>query len=297
MDSRDPERDEDVPACWRSLGLPGLVDVHVHFMPPSVQEKVWAYFDQAERHYGTAWPIRYRVGEADRVARLHALGVRAYPALAYAHKPGMAEWLSRWTLDFSDRTPGCVPSATFYPEPGVVRYVGEALARGARMFKVHLRVGGFDPREPVLDPVWGMLAEAGAPVVVHCGSGPVAGRHTGPGPIGEVLRRHQDLTLVIAHLGMPEYAGHLALARRYPRVYLDTTMAGTDFIERTTPLPRGLLPDLAALRDRVLLGSDFPSIPYDYAHQITALHRLGLGDDWLRAVLWHNGAALLDVAP
>jgi len=42
-----------------------------------------------------------------------------------------------------------------------------------------------------------------------------------------------------------------------------------------------------------VLGSDFPSIPYAYAHQIDALARLGLGDDWLRAVLWNNGARLL----
>ena len=29
------------------------------------------------------------------------------------------------------------------------------------------------------------------------------------------------------------------------------------------------------------------------AHQVTALARLGLGDEWLRAVLHHNGARLL----
>ena len=45
----------------------------------------------------------------------------------------------------------------------------------------------------------------------------------------------------------------------------------------------------------VLLGSDFPSIPYPYAHQLQALHRLDLGEDWLRAVLWHNGARLFRI--
>ncbi|MFM2438583.1 MAG: hypothetical protein RLZ55_1406, partial [Actinomycetota bacterium] len=33
--------------------------------------------------------------------------------------------------------------------------------------------------------------------------------------------------------------------------------------------------------------------PYSYAHQIDSLARLGLDDDWLRAVLWRNGARLL----
>ena len=69
-------------------------------------------------------------------------------------------------------------------------------------------------------------------------------------------------------------------------------MFATDFTEQFAPFDRGLLPRLAALRDKVLLGTDFPSIPYAYAHQLAALHRLDLGEDWLRAVLWGNGARL-----
>jgi predicted TIM-barrel fold metal-dependent hydrolase len=62
------------------------------------------------------------------------------------------------------------------------------------------------------------------------------------------------------------------------------------------PFDRADLRRLAALRDRILLGSDFPSIPYPYAHQLEALHRLDLGEEWLRAVLWENGARLFGVA-
>ena len=32
----------EVVAFWRELGLPGLVDVHTHFMPGNVLAKVWA---------------------------------------------------------------------------------------------------------------------------------------------------------------------------------------------------------------------------------------------------------------
>ena len=47
--------------------------------------------------------------------------------------------------------------------------------------------------------------------------------------------------------------------------------------------------------DCLVLGSDFPTIPYPYAHQLDALARTGLGDDWLRAVCWQNAAALFDL--
>jgi len=290
-------RDTEVPAFWQALGLPGLVDVHVHFLPERMLRKVWAYFDAAGPLLGRPWPIRYRWPDADRVAHLEALGVRAYTALAYAHRPGMATDLNGWTLGFAARTPGCVPCATFYPEPGVLGYVRAALAAGARVFKVHVQVGHFALDDPLLGPVWGLLAEAGVPVVVHAGSGPVPTPDTGPAPLAAVLARHPRLVVVIAHLGAPEYGDFLALAARYERVHLDTTMALTDFFEPLAPFPVHLLPLLRdlGLAGRVLLGSDFPNIPHEYAHQLESLVRLDLGDEWLRAVCWEAGARLLAV--
>lgn len=286
-------RDEDVPAVWQALGLPGLVDLHVHFMPRNVMDKVWSYFDGVGPLTGTAWPIAYRTEEQDRLDRLRALGVRAFPSLVYPHKPAMAAWLNTWAADFAGQHPDVLHTATFYPEPDAEGYVRLALERGARIFKSHVQVGAYDPRDPLLDGVWGQLADAGVPVVVHCGGGPVPGPFTGPGPFGEVLARHPTLTAVIAHLGMPEYTEFLALARRYPRVHLDTTMAFTDFTEAMMAFPREELPALVELADRVVLGSDFPNTPHTFAHQIEALVRLDLGDDWLRGVLHDNGARLL----
>ncbi|MET9493895.1 amidohydrolase family protein [Streptomyces sp. NPDC006552] len=275
--------------------LPGLVDVHTHFMPERVLHKVWAYFDAAGPLVGSEWPITYREEEAQRLARLREFGVVAFTSLFYPHKPGMAEWLNGWAAGFAARTPDCLHSATFYPEPGVAAYVRRAVEAGARVFKAHVQVGAYDPNDPLLDPVWGLLAEAGVPVVTHCGSGPAPGRHTGPGPIARLLARHPRLPLVVAHLGMPEYTGFLDLAERYGQVRLDTTMAFTDFSERRAPFPPRELGRLLELGDRVLLGSDFPNIPYPYVHQLEAIERLGLGSEWVRAVCYANGAALFRI--
>ena len=288
-----PLEDDGVPAWWQALGLPGLFDVHVHFLPPRMQAKVWAQFDQGGPLIGRPWPIRYRGSEEERVAQLRALGVRRFSALSYAHVPGMAESLNDWASDFADRVPECLRSATFFPEPDVEKYVARRLELGAEVFKVHVQVGAFDLREPLLDPVWGMLAEAGTPVVIHAGSGPVATEFTGPGPLLEVLTRHPLLTAVVAHMGAPEYGEFLEIAERFERTHLDTTMAFTSFFEDQSPFPRELLPRLRDLGDRVLLGSDFPTIPYPYGHQLESLAALDLGDDWVRAVCWENGRRLL----
>ena len=290
-----PADDDDVPRYWGELGLPGLVDVHVHFLPEPVQAKVWQYFADAEKHYGAAWPVTYALPADERLAVLERLGVRAFPTLPYPHRPGMAAWLNEWSAEFAARRPQVLQSATFFPEPEAPDYVDRALDQGARVFKVHVQVGRFDPRDPLLAPVWARLEETGTPVVIHCGSGPLVGEHTGPRPVSGLLERHPRLQLVIAHLGMPEYREFLDLAERYERVHLDTTMFATDFTERLMPFDPALRPRLARLAGKVLLGSDFPSIPYAYAHQLTALDRLDLGDDWLRAVLWGNGARLFGV--
>jgi hypothetical protein len=143
--------------------------------------------------------------------------------------------------------------------------------------------------------------------------GPLVGR---PWPIAyrrpqeQRLRHLRDLgvrafaTLLYAHKPqmaaslndwVSDVAQLLGLADRYPSVHLDTTMVFVDFFggaEAQAATARALAPRLDALRDRVLLGSDFPNIPYAYAHQIEALDRVGLGPDWMREVLWHNGARI-----
>lgn len=291
QDSSVAERDR-VAAFRRSLGLDTLVDVHTHFMPQRLLAKVWAYFDAAGPLVARPWPIRYRQQEQRRLEILRGFGVRAFTSLLYPHKPGMARGLNDWAADFAARVPDCLHTATFFAEPGAADDVRRALDQGARVFKCHLQVGGFDPADPTLREVWGLLAEADVPVVTHCGSGPVPAAFTGPGPVAALLARHPRLRLVIAHLGMPEYEEFLALAERHRRIMLDTTMAFTPFAEAAAPFPRAALPRLAALGDRVLLGTDFPNIPYSYADALTALAETGLGTEWLRAVCHDNGARL-----
>ncbi|MEU9846844.1 amidohydrolase family protein [Streptomyces sp. NPDC047985] len=283
---------DDVVRFWERLGLPGIIDVHTHFMPERVLRKVWAYFDSAGPLTGMEWPIAYRHEEDERLALLRSFGVRQFTSMLYPHKAGMAAWLNEWAAGFAGRVPDCLHTATFFPEEGVEGYVREAVEAGARVFKAHVQVGAYDPGDPLLDPVWGLLAEAGTPVVTHCGSGPAPGRHTGPAPVARLLARHPRLRLVVAHMGMPEYTEFLALAETYPEVRLDTTMAFTDFTRDLSPFPAAERERLAALGDRILLGTDFPNIPYPYVHQLHALERLELGDDWLRAVCYGNARAL-----
>jgi uncharacterized protein len=265
-----------------------------------VLRKVWAYFDQAPTHYGLDWPIQYRTPEPERVAALGRLGVQAFAPLVYPHKPGMARWLTEWVTGFAAATPGAVPTATLYPETDVADYLGAAVEAGARAVKVHVQVGKFDPRDPLLRPAWGLLADAGVPVVVHCGHGPIPGAHTGLDVFGAVVAEHPRLRVVLAHAGMPDYLDALDLVHRFEGVHLDTTMVGTAFSQKFAPLPADWPARLVEVADRVVFGSDFPNIPYPYAEQVAAVAEWALADDrlgveFLRSALHSTPARLLGV--
>jgi cytosine/adenosine deaminase-related metal-dependent hydrolase len=37
-----PLDDNEIPEYLHALGIPGLADIHVHFLPESMMRKVWA---------------------------------------------------------------------------------------------------------------------------------------------------------------------------------------------------------------------------------------------------------------
>jgi uncharacterized protein len=290
-----PADDGEVAAFVRALGVPGIVDVHVHLLPDRLQRAVWAYFDRLE---DPPWPVTYRDDEPARLATLRDLGVVAHTALAYGHKPGVAEWCNRHTLAAAARDARILPTFTFHAEDGVERYVEDALAKGGRVAKVHLQVGRFHTTDPRLTPVWSRLEAERVPAVIHASAvyGVDGGdEYCGPDALRALLERHPDLLLVVAHLGMPDGAGFLRLAEEVPTLRLDTSMALTD-PPYGPPIPAALLTRLAAMHDRVLFGSDFPTIPHRYAAQVRGLALLELDADGLRRVLHDNAAELLGLS-
>ncbi|MFC6152556.1 amidohydrolase family protein [Nocardioides yefusunii] len=288
------DADVDAVRAWTARhGLPGLVDIHAHLLPPRVFRKVREQFDAAGPLIGRPWPLRYRDTNPGLVEILRRFGVQTFSALPYAHRPGMAEFLNDWAAAFAAEHDEVLRCGTFFPEPdgSAASYVAERIASGLKLFKVHVQVGAFHVTDPLIDDAWGVIAEAGTPVVLHAGSGPIPTEHTGPGPVAELLRRHPRLRLVIAHAGAPEYREFLDLAVRYEHVGLDTTMAFTPYFDEMGGIyPPDLVPALGevGLAGKVFLGSDFPNIPYPYVEQLDALERLGLGERWLRAVCREN---------
>ena len=305
MTARDPDHfpaaDTEVPAFLDDLGLDGIVDLHVHAMPDRLQAAVWRFFDALE---DPPWPIRYRDDAQARLDHLTRVGVVAHTALAYAHRPGMLDWLNGYTLDLADAHPQVVPTFTVFPEDGVTQATADAIDRGGRVVKVHTQVGRFHTTDERLDEAWALIAAARLPVMLHAtavygvdGGDPWCGIDT----VRALLDRHPGLTIVVAHVGMPEFDAAIDLATEADDVHLDLSMTLHDTwtdepaVREQRPSP-ATCERLGAMPDRLVFGSDFPSIPHEYVVQVRGLARLGLDDAGLRDVLAGNAGRLLDHA-
>ena len=302
MSSRDRDRfptsDDEVAPFVADLGLDGIVDVHVHAMPDRLQQAVWRYFDGLD---APPWPVTYREDVEARLDHLRSMGVAAHTALAYAHRPGMLDWLNGFTLDLADTHPQVLPTFTIFAEDGVAEATAEAIARGGAVVKVHTQVGRFHTTDPRLDEAWRQIARARLPVVLHATAVygvDGGGEYCGLDAIRALLDRHPDLTLVVAHVGMPEYEAAMDLVSEADDVHLDVAMTLHDTwadepAVASQQMSAAAIERLGGLHARVLFGSDHPTIPHDYATQVRALHRLGLDDAGLRDVLAGNARRLL----
>ncbi len=264
-----------------------LVDAHVHLMPDRLFRAVWRYF--AEH----LWPIRYQDTTEGLVATLRReLGVSRFVFMSYAHKAGVAAELNRWSAETAARFPDSVPLATFHPgDPDVGRLADEAwLELKLAGAKLHCQVGRFAPDDRRLFPVYERACVLDKPIVFHVGRAPEGGEHLGPEPFARLLRAFPDLPAIVAHMGADEFEPFFALAERFPRVYLDTTLVYTDLLD-WRPDPRRLVD----LQDRLLFGSDFPDLPYPVRHGVDSLRRLGLGPEVEAKLFWRNANRLFQL--
>lgn len=288
-----PRSDAEVRPWLDALGLDGIVDIHVHALPAPLQQAVWRFFDGLD---DPSWPIRYRVDQERQLAVLRDVGVVAHTALAYAHRPGMLGWLNDYTLALADEHRQVLPTFTIHPDDDVTEQTATAIDRGGAVVKVHLQVGRFAATDARLDEAWAMIERARLPVVLHASAvyGVDGGdEYCGADGVRALLERHPDLVIVLAHMGLPQHEEFVPLVESHPGLFMDVamTMVSERFDRSVSP---AMLERFRALLPRILFGSDYPSIPHDYASQVAALARLGPDEGQLRDVLAGTARRLLD---
>ncbi len=191
-----------------------------------------------------------------------------------------------------------IPFASVDPNDGdtAIASAHRLAAAGARGFKFHPSLQGFDPSDPAFRPLWAELETIGLPVIVHTGqTGIGAGLPGGHGirlglsrPIllDEVAAAFPRLTIVMAHPSFPWQDEALAIATHKPNVWIDLSgWSPKYFPDNLVRYARTLL------QDRVLFGSDYPLI--HPTRWLDDFAKLGFDDAVTRKITLTNAIRLL----
>ena len=100
-----------------------------------------------------------------------------------------------------------------------------------------------------------------------------------------ILKDFPDLRICVPHLGFDETASYRKMIEKYDNLWLDTTMAITDYFQLEEKI------DLASYRaDRIMYGSDFPNIPYAWDRELKVLNEENISRDTLEKISGKNAA-------
>jgi len=267
----------------------------VHLHPEGLAAAIQRYF--ARENWHNAHPF-----DPDAVAAtLAARGVERFCFFSYAHKPGIAREINRWVAETAARLPGSIPLGTLHVDDADLDDVAREATTdfGLRGFKFHHSVQRFHLDDPRLFPLYERAEMEGLVFMLHIGTMPYRDPFTGAVHLERVLARFPALRVCVAHLGAFETDRFFALADRFPHLYLDTTMALTPLATPYVGARPELVSDAQLLRyqDRIMLGSDFPLIPYDYDEERSWAWKRALPVEVQRKIFHDNAVRFLRLAP
>jgi len=106
-----------------------------------------------------------------------------------------------------------------------------------------------------------------------------------------VLRNFPKLRICVPHLGFDEISDYRQLVEKYDTLWLDTTMVLADYF----PIKDVISLDHFRV-DRIMYGSDFPSIPYNWDRELKVLKASNLSRENMEWILHKSAAGLFQMA-
>jgi hypothetical protein len=169
----------------------------------------------------------------------------------------------------------------------------ESLVRdyGFRGIKLYPPYQHHYPNDARMYPLYAKAEELGIVVLTHTGSSVFKGariKYADPLLLDDVAIDFPGLTILLAHSGRPFwYEQAFWMARRHANVYLEISgLPGKKLLE--------YLPRLERIPDKVVYGSDWPSI--DLQTNVKAIRELALAEETRQAILYGNAARILGQA-
>jgi uncharacterized protein len=188
------------------------------------------------------------------------------------------------TLEYARESGGrLIPFVRLDLNESPIEEAERCIALGARGIKLHPRAQKISLEDARLTPVFELAAERKVPILIHGGRGlpPIAAH------LEALVRRCEDVQLIVAHAGIADMANLTARFAGYPGVYFDTsTWSPVDLLDFYRQMPP----------EQIVYASDYP-----YGRQPTSLlmalrtaRLAGFDAEEVRALLSDNAARIAD---
>ncbi|WP_415853816.1 amidohydrolase family protein [Sinomonas sp. G460-2] len=276
------------------------IDLHVHLevdscghasLPAALTEASAKYFKAEDRS-----PSLDKIAETYRELNMAAVVFTVDARTQLKHEPNSIEELIEGAARHNDVL---IPFGSVDPRTGeeaIARAKHQALELGARGFKFHPSLQGFDPSSEEFYPLWEALQELGLPAIFHTGqNGMGAGlpgghgiklRYSNPLLLDDVAADFPGLTIIMAHPSAPWQDEANSIATHKANVFIDLSGWSPKYF------PESLVKAAnSILQDKVLFGTDFPLItPQKW---LGAFADLPLKDEVRAKILKGNAVRLL----
>ncbi len=276
-----------------------ILDFHTHFFPDRLMQALWRWF---ETH---AWPIEYKLFADEAVAQLKADGVTRCVSLHYPHQVGMASSLNEWAFQLGEKySDFIIPFGSVHPDdPDKEKILLTCFEKYQfKGLKFHCHVQKISPEDSRMEPIYEICQSLDKIVLIHCGNGPHFKERptqgygydvtqlSGASHFEKVIQKYPRVRFVVPHLGFEEMDRFVAMLKDYPNLYLDTTMAIGGYFPN--PIQREWFEQNP---DRLIFGTDFPNIPYEWPREKKALCGFNLGKEIENKIFYENAVNLLDL--
>jgi len=276
------------------------IDVHTHFFPPNIFQAIWDYFEIRDKDDKVrGWPVKYKLPVEQLVDVLERKKIHYFTTLNYSHKANVSEYINEWVLEFTQLHKNAIPFGCVFPEDrNRVNYITKIFDEYNFIgIKIQPLVQNFYLDDQRLDEVYKIIIDRGKWLITHMGTAPYRNKYVGYSNFVKFLDKFPDMNIIVAHMGAFEYEKFLGLLDSYQNLFLDTAMIYIPeniFPERVTKRPTKQ--DLVDYQDRILFGSDFPNIPYEYEYSTKGLLGLDLSRKFYQNIFYNNAKRIFKLS-
>lgn len=218
-----------------------------------------------------------------------------------ASASGATVWTNEQIAELCRMSPRLIGFASVDPHledaPERLRCAVKVL--GLRGLKLAPPMQRFFPDDEFAYPLYETARDLGLPVLFHAGMSWEPGsrlQYGHPLRFENVAADFPDLRIVLAHLAWPWVVDAVALALKYPNVYLDTSALyfdnPRDFLRFAMTHQVPLTVFERSLRKQLVFGSNYPRV--EIKNMAAAIDALGFSEDCLNRIFRTNAEGLLE---